>query len=169
MKYCWKCGTQLEDEMKFCASCGEKAVNENTANTDYFAQTALREQIATDSVKLEVKNCETDKKLAACSLCAIAAFIFGLFAVSDLLIVYAVLGVVFGVVALVHINKKGLRGKGFAIVGIILSSIGIVICVMSGLLEVLSFFSSDLIYEELPPFASQFDAYAGYLGYVNFI
>lgn len=36
MKYCVKCGRQVEDTMKFCPVCGAEIPNENTQNKDQY-------------------------------------------------------------------------------------------------------------------------------------
>lgn len=47
---------------------------------------------------------------------AIASFVFGLIGV-------VILGVIFGIVALRRIGRRGLRGRGFAIAGLVLSAL----------------------------------------------
>lgn len=36
MKYCYKCGYQLEDDDLFCGNCGEKQMQDNSANGENF-------------------------------------------------------------------------------------------------------------------------------------
>lgn len=92
MKFCTHCGAEILDEAAICTKCG-CPVDSTTANT-------------TSKPKLNVL--------------ALVGFILSL---GSLILYYfgiltAIAGIICSIVGLVQVNRRGERGKGFAIAGI---------------------------------------------------
>lgn len=99
MKYCEKCGNELLDEAVICPKCG----------------CAVRD--------MPQRQEEVPARL---SVCALVGFILSLVSVIFFVNPFgllAVAGFVNSVIGLVHCNKKKLRGRGFAIAGIVVGAI----------------------------------------------
>lgn len=102
---CDKCGARYEYIPNFCAECGE-AIH--------------------DRMHPRVRARVDEKMHASTSGLAIASFVCSLCGIPFCLI--SVVGLVLGIIALVQIkNDPYKRGKGFAIAGVIISSIMVAI------------------------------------------
>lgn len=144
MKYCAKCGKQLEDEACFCSSCGANLSDvevTNNADVKNEQQTVASENNSQEGVKQENKKSDAlneyvkmqqqaeEKKLS------ILAIVFAF--------VVPIVGIILGIVGLTKNNGSIYRSR--FILAIVLA---VVLQVLSLILSVvLSIFFEALIYE----------------------
>lgn len=145
MKYCAKCGKQLEDEACFCSSCGANLSDvevTNNADVKNEQQTVASEKNSQEGVKQENKKSDAlneyvkmqqqaeEKKLS------ILAIVFAFVA--------PIVGIILGIVGLTKNNGSSIYRSRF-ILAIVLA---VVLQVLSLILSVvLSIFFEALLYE----------------------
>lgn len=107
MNYCSKCGEKLEEGSKFCSKCG-----------------TLVENVAQNAVTfVPMENSNKTNPLA------ITGFVISL--VSFLCCGYcSIVGLIFSIIGLSQINKNNGKGRGLAIAGIVLSSVGLLVLII---------------------------------------
>ena len=108
--FCSKCGKDMPNGATFCDNCGNSLQGEQKQPV----------QNTTNTYNKEV----AEPKL---NIMAIVGFILG--CVSLLINFAGIVGMValvFSIVGLTQINNNGGKGKGFAIVGIILGAVGVI-------------------------------------------
>lgn len=112
--YCQKCGAENLENAAICQSCGGVFVYSQPIKTSGMAITSMILSVSTFPL------------------------VFGVFGI------VSIIGLVFGLISLNRINKSGgqLRGKGFAITGIAVSSVGLAIILT--IIGIMVFFSSAL-------------------------
>ena len=96
MKYCAHCGNQLLDQAVICPKCG--------CATEYST---------------------SDEISAKYNVCSIVGFVISLASIvfTYFGLIGNITGLVLSIVGLVQINKRGERGRGFAIAGICIGAI----------------------------------------------
>lgn len=107
MAYCSKCGAQVNDDATYCHNCGASLEN-NKPDSQNPWYTQPNSPVTNN---------------AGLNKFALLGFIFSALS----LFLPPALGMAFSIVGLVQIKKRGQRGKGFAIAGIILSAIALII------------------------------------------
>ncbi len=100
MKYCTKCGYQLEDDASFCPKCGTSS--DSTMNTTDEFSFNNDEEVVNQSNGM-----------------AVAGFICSFF--------IPLLGWIFGGIGLARANERGGKGKGFAIAALIIATVMFII------------------------------------------
>ena len=97
MKYCSHCGAEVEDNTQICLNCGCMVEGQFPI---YGARSKL-------------------------NVCALVGFILSVASLvfSYLGLLFNLAGLIVSIVGLVQINKKGGRGKGFAIAGICVGAV----------------------------------------------
>ena len=133
--YCSNCGKQIENEAGFCTSCGTKisngmneeetatvqnAQNPNTINYNNQEYPYLAYSNEQNSENVKLKPFST-KAIIGFILPFIGYFVAG--------IICGIVGIVLCSLALKEVEAKGMRGKGLAIAGLVLSIICTVVCV----------------------------------------
>lgn len=115
MRYCTKCGRQIESQMQFCPHCGAHQPQDTVVQ---------QQNIYTAPVQQPQQPNHTccDKPKTTDGMC-IAGFILSFF--------IAVLGLLFSIIGYVRVKKDSTKsGSGLAVAGIILSVIWIGIVVL---------------------------------------
>ena len=133
MKYCKYCGSEMYDEALICMKCGCPAsspVTEVEVNRPKLNVLALLGFIFS-----LVGSFVSFLLLVAGSDSATGAFLLGL--------PFGIAGLVCSIIGLVKVKRKGQRGKGFAIAGLV---VGAVICAIWLLILVIGFYYVFLIY-----------------------
>lgn len=119
-KFCTGCGKELENESKICSNCGTKTYEEI-----FLEDSALYENTNDKATNLSDTN--VNKKS---NNMAIIGFVTSL--VFPFFCGYAsFLGLIFSIIGLVNANKNDGEGEGFAISGIVISSVLIIIIILS--------------------------------------
>lgn len=129
MKYCRYCGSEMMDEAVVCVKCG-CPVNQTTATVE----------VANNKLPPVV--------LVGFIMSMVSAFLSVLLftGVEELYflgIPFAVAGLVCSIIGLVKVKRNGLRGKGFAIAGLV---VGAVFTAMWLILILIAFYFVILIY-----------------------
>lgn len=140
--YCPKCGRQVDNDAKFCPDCGTAINNKMSSNdirkdetinysTDMLNQTPKQNyhQQSTNSPVYN-NNVSYQKTDGMC----IASLVLGL-------VGSGVISVIFGIIGLNNISKNERKGKNFAIAGIILGGIEILIYLITFIIKTISIFS----------------------------
>ena len=135
MKTCRNCGALIDDNVKFCSSCGAQQPDNNTSggasdyrNSNTFdgspnrAENNYQYGYSTDPVH-NTEPAGTDPFAITALVLGIAGIIFSwtLFGVPS------ILGLIFGIVAMNRCKKEGRAGYGMALAGMIVSIIILVI------------------------------------------
>jgi len=105
-KYCSGCGKELEENEKVCKNCGK---NVETINQTVLSQTTTNNSKKTNGFAI-----------AGFVISIVSIFCCGL---------PSWLGLVFSIIGLVNANKGEGEGKGFAIAGIVISAILLVLLI----------------------------------------
>lgn len=123
--FCKNCGAKLEDNSKFCASCGSEVAVE--AQTE--VNTSIEEQAtvtpSNDDAPKSIEN-PTPKKFSGKG---IAGFVLSLVGMIIFGIPCGILGIIFSSIALKEVKTKNLKGKGLAIAGLVISIIDVVLTI----------------------------------------
>lgn len=150
MKNCSKCGNTVSDQAKFCNKCGNKFEEENMVNQTVTPNVVVNEPVNNTPVNniqtsnAQVNNASTNNNNKNNPL-ALAGFIVSL--VSFLCCgAGAIIGLVLSIMGLNQIKKTNEKGKGLAIAGIVLSSIGFVVAIIVGIISGISRVNSSSIY-----------------------
>ena len=115
-KYCTKCGKELKKEDIFCGYCGNQMIEE----------TEDGEKVVTVS--------KTNGLAVAGFVVSLASLLINFWGITS------VVGIILSAVALSQIKKTNESGKGFALAGLIIGIIGIIIMFVAFLfLVILSF------------------------------
>jgi hypothetical protein len=115
--YCTQCGAENAEGNKICSKCGAALIV--TASPTATAQPALVTQKTSGF--------------------AIASLVLGIISIIGLLLflfslLFSVPAIICGSIAISHISKNtGLKGKGLAIAGLVLSIMSVIICVILGI------------------------------------
>ncbi len=145
--YCKNCGNKLNDGAKFCAKCGSKVeqesgekaesvvstpevkLNEQSENVKIDAQ-AINQSVVQNGVNNPINNNTTVNK-SGTNVLALIGFILSLVGIISCGST-TIFGLVLSIVGLTQVNKTKENGKGFAIAGIIVSSVILLIwiCVL---------------------------------------
>ncbi len=106
MKYCVKCGTQLEDEQAFCHNCGTRAVNVEEQNNstktsssvdEFFADFDVpKQQSEYQKVETDASNCDVPYKRSGLSLAASIMMWLTVATCGFLFAVYLMMGAIIG-------------------------------------------------------------------------
>lgn len=119
-KFCVECGKKLENESKICPNCGAKTYEEI-----FLEDSALYENTndkATNLVDTNVNKKSNNMAIIGFVTSLIFPFFCG----------YAsFLGLIFSIIGLVNANKNDGEGEGFAISGIVISSVLIIMIILS--------------------------------------
>lgn len=102
-KYCTKCGKELKNEDIFCGYCGNQMIEE----------TEDGEKVVTVS--------KTNGLAVAGFVVSLASLLISFWGITS------VVGIILSAVALSQIKKTNESGKGFALAGLIIGIIGIII------------------------------------------
>lgn len=133
MNYCNQCGNQIQPGNSFCTGCGAPVAQTQTASYQNMSQSgqSYNQQYNYQQYQQQpvVKN----------DGMAIAGFIVSLVSWFFCCGSLSWLSLIFSIVGLNNIKKQGRAGKGFAIAGIIISSIALVIFILYIVLLVLNF------------------------------
>lgn len=130
MKFCSKCGAKLEVIDKFCNSCGTKVIGVPV------------EESNTQISMVNENNVSSQKNNGF----ALAGFIISLVSTICCCGCLSGLSLIFSIIGLSQINKTHEGGKGLAIAGIVLSSIGFLIIIGVYLLSYTTSFFNELGY-----------------------
>ncbi|MBQ3306710.1 MAG: DUF4190 domain-containing protein [Bacilli bacterium] len=112
-KYCGKCGKELSKTDVFCPNCGEKVPS---------AIKKMDQQTTTS-------NKSSSKKTNGM---AIAGFVISLVSAVLCCGAFNVIGLIFSIVGLAQAKKYDGNGKGFAIAGIVISGIIVLLYLLVG-------------------------------------
>ncbi|MFA7222823.1 MAG: zinc ribbon domain-containing protein [Bacilli bacterium] len=110
--YCHKCGKQIPDDAKFCPYCGEDVSNDNKKEDDIYPVSDEHPYVNNNDANSNVFNNEKNKSANNYS---VSGFIFSF--------IFPILGLIFSIVEISKSKKEGSKASGFAIAGIIISSI----------------------------------------------
>ncbi len=136
--YCPKCGRQVDNDAKFCPDCGTAINNKMSSNdirndksinysTDMLNQAPKQNNYQQNANSTIYNNSvSTEKNDGMC----IASLVLGLVGVS-------VLSIIFGIIGLNNVSKNGSKGKGFAIAGITLGGIEILVYLISFIVKII--------------------------------
>ena len=116
MKYCERCGNELHDEAVFCPKCG-------------------------CAVRYEKPQWKDDPS-ARVNVCALVGFILSLTSVIFIVNIFGILsvaGLVNSIIGLVNCEKKKQRGKGFAIAGVAVGAIFLIIGIITWVYIILDY------------------------------
>ena len=108
MRYCSKCGSEIKEGSSFCQNCGEK-IN------------SIPSQPATNTTTSNGSTKTNGLAIAGFIISLVAAFSFGS---------SSLLGLILSIIGLTQINKSNDKGKGFAIAGIVISSIMLIVSIL---------------------------------------
>lgn len=112
-KFCSKCGRELSEKDVFCPGCGEKV------------QSALK--------KMDEKTTSSSNSSSKSSNgMAIAGFVISLVSAVLCCGIFNSIGLIFSIVGLVQAKKYNGNGKGFAIAGIVISGIIVLLYLLVG-------------------------------------
>ena len=120
-KFCTNCGTKLDDNVKFCISCGKAVEGEEQANQNN----------ATVVVNNNSVN-EPNNGLA------IAGFVVSLVSTFLCCGAFNVVGLVLSIVGLVKAKDYDGNGKGMAIAGIIICAVVMVLSIIVSIILAIS-------------------------------
>lgn len=107
MSYCSKCGAQVNDDATYCHKCGSPLENNSPGGQNPWY----------------IKPVEPTRNNNGMNRFAILGFIFSMCS----FFISPALGLVFSIIGLIQTKKNKARGKGFAIAGIIVSGIAMLI------------------------------------------
>ena len=145
MKTCGNCGAQLDDNAKFCVGCGQpvadaapeqQAPQQEAGPANYGAyQDASQQQYGQQAQQPYGQQAQqpygqqpgayNQYAQAPMSGMAIASLVLGLCSIflNSLIFIPGILGIIFGAVGYSQCKKKGMRGTGLAIAGLVISII----------------------------------------------
>lgn len=128
MIICKNCGASINDNEKFCSSCGQK-VEEGAFSTQEpnNEQSNMRNEDMNYNQNMYQPQIQPTSGLAVASL---VLGIVGIFLSWITLMIPSILGIIFGAVAIKQCNEKGLNGRGMAIGGLVCSIIIVAIFVI---------------------------------------
>lgn len=127
--FCKNCGAKIEDNSKFCASCGSEIILETPIenNTPTQEQETIQNPNVESTNNTQAENIENSAPRKKFSGKGIAGFVLSLVGLFIFGIPCGILGVVFSSIAMKETKTKNLRGKGLAIAGLVISIIDIVL------------------------------------------
>ena len=120
MKFCAKCGSQMDDAQRFCPGCGfDMGAGQNTSVSYYNGG---QQQSPYDYFYMH----EGVRKTNAMGIVSLICSLVGLFFLGPIL---EPLAIIFGGVGISQCNKYPnlYTGKGFAVAGLVIGIIGLVI------------------------------------------
>ena len=125
--YCKNCGFKNADDAKFCVSCGErleqKSINANKVE-NYF-QSFENQNNDTASTNSDEQQRLKEKKMCGMAIAGFIVSIAGFFVAG---LICGILGLIFSAMAMKKIKAdSSLTGYGFAVAGLAISIIVIVI------------------------------------------
>ena len=133
MKYCYKCGNQMEEDMLFCSKCGTKVIVPSSNQTEHSNQ--IRNQTSTNIHINSIHNPTSVKKIRKGMLifsvmCFIFAGVYALLSITDPFILgmatfFSVLGIMFVILAKSPKNNPYILAKQSGIK----KSLFVIICV----------------------------------------
>lgn len=159
MKFCSNCGNELKENAKFCASCGTP-VTEETKKVEEKIDEALNDVVAevnnesnkevvkdvqenvvvtnnSDSVQVGIteKTAINEQKTNTMSL---VGFILSIVSIVCCCCSFSGLALILSIIGLIQINKTNEKGKGFAITGIVVGGIGVILLIILSALGTIS-------------------------------
>ena len=147
--YCSSCGSLVKDGQSFCANCGAPV-------TGPASQPAVQMQQPQVIVQPQVVVAASPAPVKKSKGAAIAAFILGIVTVDFAWIIFVnavsvVTGLAGTILAIVSLTRKNGRLKAMAVIGLILSFIGMVYAILVWA----SFWSED-VYQFMAPIVDYF-------------
>lgn len=119
-KYCINCGNELAEDSKFCNKCGVDSENNNVAENNQNVETANQGKSKTNG-----------QAIAAFVVSLVGLFIFGVYC--------GLISLGLGITALKHIKAfPNEKGKGLAIVGIVIGAIDVIFVILGTILTVIA-------------------------------
>ncbi len=126
MIICKNCGASINENEKFCSSCGHK-VEEGAFST----QTLNNEQPNMEAESMNYnQNIYQPQPTSGMAVASLVLGIVGIFLSWITFLIPSILGIVFGAVAIKQCNERGLNGRGMAIGGLVCSIIIVAIFVI---------------------------------------
>lgn len=132
MKYCTKCGTQLNDDAIVCPNCGDGIqrdnIQQNSGETTYGHQVTYnynQQSAYQQTVMSGVDNQKTNGFCIAGMVCGIVGMFISFWFIVPLV------ALVLSCVGLKQINETGMKGHGMAVAGIVLGIVGVAFAVIS--------------------------------------
>jgi len=125
--FCKKCGYKNADDAKFCVSCGEKIeqIETNNDKVRSFFETNSPSNNEMNNFNSTYQEPVREKKLCSPAVAGFVVSIVGLFFAG---MICGILGIIFSATALNQMKKnENLKGNGFAIAGLIISIVDIVL------------------------------------------
>lgn len=125
---CKNCGASINENEKFCSSCGQKI-----ENGEFSTQEPNNEQPNMEAESTNYNQNIYQPQIQPTSGLAVASLVLGIVGIFlswITLMIPSILGIVFGGVAIKQCNDKGLNGRGMAIGGLVCSIIIVAIFVI---------------------------------------
>ncbi len=125
---CKNCGASINENEKFCSSCGQKI-----ENGEFSTQEPNNEQPNMEAESTNYNQNIYQPQIQPTSGLAVASLVLGIVGIFlswITLMIPSILGIVFGAVAIKQCNDKGLNGRGMAIGGLVCSIIIVAIFVI---------------------------------------
>ncbi len=130
MRICKNCGAQINDNEKFCSSCGQK-IEEASFGTSEQSNEQSNTDAGAMNYNQNIYYQPQNQPTSGMAVASLVLGIVGIFISWFTLLVPSILGIIFGAVAIKQCSEKNLNGRGMAIGGLVCSLIIVVIAVIA--------------------------------------
>lgn len=135
-KFCKNCGCKLEENAKFCASCGGQVNTSSTSKVENSVNQISTQDIPTyqytNSIPESTGDIEIREGRNARGM-AIAAFVISIIGLINPSLLYGVIAISFGVTAknkMKYAKNEDVKAKGFSTAAIIIGVISMLLAVL---------------------------------------
>lgn len=116
--FCNKCGNPIQDDDRFCPFCGSMNTQAKNNPTDPFGYPVAQPPYAAQQPQQQQQQ-NFSQQVSSSNTYALVGFILSF--------IFPLLGLIFSIMGLQEANKKNGDRKGFAIAGIIISAVSMII------------------------------------------